>query len=92
MAFNDVPIACKCAEQEGRLRLEKSMRTRFYVAMVLTIGCLASLLGVAYANPHLLISVPRWGWLVGVVVVLGIGAWLRTCVFKIPPDEPYDDW
>jgi len=36
--------------------------------------------------------VPRWGWLVGVVVVLGIGAWLRTCVFKIPPDEPYDDW
>jgi len=42
-------------------------------------------------DPYFLRSVPRWVWIMGAIAVLGLGAWLRTCIFKIPPSEPYDE-
>lgn len=39
----------------------------------------------------ILINTPRWVWALCLFATLAIGAWLRTRVFKIPPDEPYKD-
>jgi hypothetical protein len=40
---------------------------------------------------HFLECVPAWIWPLCLIVALPISAWLRTCVFKVPPGEPYDD-
>lgn len=34
-------------------------------------------------------SVPSWVWSLALVGTLGLGAWLRHWVFKIPNNEPY---